>query len=126
MHVFALRAVEDHTMRINQCQFVAISAKSNRRSLRHLNAKPIRKNALHAGGFDPRDPFNLAAANVQRDKQDTAVTVLNKLLEHSFPADDAISVHFDLVGLQQQHGGRIQEKARSVNRRGNTTNTGKG
>src|SRR5271169_6469779 len=95
MQIFALRAVEDHAMRVNQCQLVAIANKGDGSALCQLNAQAIRQDALHAGGFHPGDLFDLAAAGVQRHAQNAAVAILDKLLEDSFPADDVIPVDFD-------------------------------
>ena len=124
MQIFAPRAVEDDAMRVNHRQLVAVSCKRDGSALGQLDAKAIRQDALHAGGFDPGNLFQLTPAGVQRDAQDTPVAVVDKLLEHRFAADDAIAVQFDLIRFQQQHCGRIQKKLHSIDRHGHTCNAG--
>src|SRR5260370_30553078 len=50
---------------------------------------------------------------------------MDKLLENGFASDDAIAVHFDLIRLQEQHAGRVQEKLRAVIRRSHAHNAAK-
>jgi len=59
-YIFALRAVEYHATRVDPCQLVAVAEQRRRECARQLDAQAVRQNALHAGGFDPGDTFDLA------------------------------------------------------------------
>src|SRR6266478_9139823 len=122
MQFFAAWTIEDDAMRINEGKFVAAASKGDGSALRKLDAEAIRQDALHAGGFNPGNLLQLAAAGFQRNLQNTAVPIVDKLLENGFAGDDAIAVHFDLVWLQQQHAGRVQEELRAVKGSGRTHN----
>jgi len=54
--------------------------------------------------------LDLAAASVQGHAKDAAVVVVNKLLQHGLAAYDVIAAQFNLVRLEQEHRGRIQQK----------------
>src|SRR6266568_725431 len=105
---------QDHAVRINQLHFVAIASESNRSAFRKLDANAVRENAMDAGGFDPGDLFELAAAKVERDLQDAEIVVLRERSQDSFARDHVIASQFDLLGLEQQHGRRIKKKPSSV------------
>src|SRR6266566_3110557 len=124
MQFFAARTIEDDAMRVNQPQFVAVASKRDGSTLGQLNTKTIRQDALYAGGFDPGNLFQLAPADFHRNPQNAAVSILNKLLEKHFAADDVVAGHFYLIRLQKQHTGRIQEKLRTVVGRGRTNCAG--
>src|SRR5258708_25271867 len=125
MQFFAAWTIEDDAMRINEGKFVAAASEGDGSALSELNAEAIRQDALHAGGFNPGNLLQLAAAGFQRNLQNTAVPIVDKLLENGFAGDDAIAVHYDLVRLQQQHAGRVQEKLRAVVRSSHAHNAAK-
>src|SRR6266481_2370779 len=114
MQFFAPWAVQDNAMRINEGKFVAAASEGDGSALCELDAEAIWQDALHAGGFNPGNLLQLTAAGFQRNLQNTAVSIVDKLLENGFAGDDAIAVHFDLIRLQQQHAGRVQKKLRAV------------
>src|SRR5947208_3596713 len=124
MQIFAPRAVENDAMRVNERQFAAVPSKGDGSALHQLDAKAIREDALHAGGFNPGNLFKLTPAGVQGDAQDTPVAVVDKLLEHRFAADHAIAVQLDLIRLEQLHGGRIYKELHSVARHSHTSDAG--
>src|SRR5579859_1804171 len=113
-----LRAVEDYTMRINQLDLVAITREGDRRALREFDAKTIRKNPVYGGGLDPGNLLELGASLVERNLQDAAIAVLRERSQHGFVSDHVIPGYFNLLGLEQQHGRRIQKKLRTVIRPG--------
>src|SRR6266852_1350851 len=114
MQFFAARTVQDDAMRVNQGQFVAAPSKGDGSALCEFDAEAIRQDALHAGGFDPGNLFQLTTTGFQRDAQNAAVAIMDELLENRFTTDDAIAIHFHLIGLQQQHAERVQAKLNAV------------
>jgi len=108
-------------MRINQRQFVAVSSKSNGSALGKLDAKAIGQDALHAGGFDPGNLFQLTPAGVQRDAQNTPVAVVDKLLEHRF----ALTMRLPFIRSDPVSAAALRantEETASIDRHGHTSN----
>ena len=75
MPVLAIGAVEYDAVRVDQIEFVAVARESDGSALGQLHANTIRQNALHAGGFDPGQLLQFAAALVQRNLQYAAIAV---------------------------------------------------
>src|SRR5580704_14177298 len=71
----------------------------------------VRQDALHAGRFDPGKLLKFGAARVERNAENTAVTVARKWLKNGFAADDVVAGEFDLIGLEQQDLRRIEQEA---------------
>src|SRR5882724_4391418 len=86
--VFALRPLQQNSVRINQREFVAVPEKRHGRPFGNFHAQPVRQNPLHAGLFHPRDFLNLAPPGFQRNAQHTKVPVVHTNLLTFFRRHD--------------------------------------
>ena len=68
-------------MSVKQGQFVAVPQKRNGRAFRQFDADAIRENALNAGGFDPREFFQLGAPCIERNAEHAAIAVAREGLK---------------------------------------------
>src|SRR5215472_14328717 len=93
------RAGEQDTVGVNQPELVAVTGEGDGRALSELDAQTIGENALNACGFYPRHLLEQGAAAIQRNANDTAVSVLRELPKHGFSSDNMIANDFDLLRL---------------------------
>src|SRR5215472_13690959 len=99
MQILIARAVEQDTVGVNQPELVAVTGEGDGRALSELDAQTIGENALNACGFYPRHLLEQGAAAIQRNANDTAVSVLRELPKHGFSSDNMIANDFDLLRL---------------------------
>src|SRR5271154_1431395 len=110
MQIFALGTIQDDALRIHEREFVANFEECDRRALGQFHAQAIGQNALHGGGFHPRQLLEFAAPRVQRDAQDAVVAVAEKRLQHRFARHNVIAGQLDLFFVKQKHFRRVQQK----------------
>src|SRR5712664_68178 len=113
LQIFAVRAVENHAVGIDESKFGAVAEEGDGRALGQVHAKASGENALHGGRLDPGNFFERAAPGVQRNTQNAAAAVVHKLLQHRLAADDVVAVDLNLLWLDEQHLLPIEQEAAS-------------
>src|SRR5207253_3268817 len=104
LEIYVAKAIENHTLRVNQRHLVAIAHKSDGRALGELDANAIRENTLDGRRLDPGDLLELAPPKIQRHAQNAAIPIFHELLQHGFAGNDVIAGQLNLLRPQQQHG----------------------
>src|SRR5262249_54798537 len=106
----AARTVKDDAVRVDQGELIASSKKSDRSAFCKLDAQAIRQNTLNAGGFDPGKLLDLTTTRFERDTKNAAIGISDEKLKDGFASNDAIAADFNLLRLDEEHGGIAEEK----------------
>src|SRR5579885_443685 len=108
--ILGVGPVPNYAVGINQFELIAGFEKGDWSAFDDIHPNAVGQDALDGGGLDPGKLFDFGAALIERDAEDAAVAVARELLQNSVARDDVVAGDFNLIRLDEQDLGRIEEE----------------